>query len=55
MFYISISEEMHDSDFIRNVFKQCDCAPGKWDNGLLEVVPKSTGSIERLINWRMFG
>ena len=55
MFYISISEKMHDSEFIRNVLKQCDCAPGKWYNGLLEVLPKSKDSIERLTNWRMYG
>ena len=55
MFYISISEEMHGSEFIRNALKQCDCASGVWRNGLLEVVPKSKDSIERLINWRMHG
>jgi len=53
MFYISISDEMRGSDFVRDALCACGFSPGDFDGGLLEVIPKSSSSdIMKLLNWR---
>jgi ABC-type dipeptide/oligopeptide/nickel transport system ATPase component len=55
MFYISISGDMVESETVRRALHECDCAAGKYSSGLLEIIPKSDDSIEKLVAWRVYG
>ena len=55
MFYISIPEDLIESETVRRALYECDCVAGKYSSGLLEIIPKTADSIKKLVAWRAYG